>query len=468
MKEKLLEENLNKSFYRKDIDGLRGISVASVILYHISKSILPGGFVGVDIFFVISGYLVTKIITKQLDEDNFSFTDFYGRRLKRIFPACVVCVFLTLLYSYFIMWNPKELVSISQSSIASIFSLANYYNLFYISSGYFSPDTSRYPLLHLWSLSVEEQFYFVFPIMIFLLYKYMKRATSTIILICILISLILAESIYKLNPSLSYYTLYCRMGEILIGSFLNFLAPLENYYYNEIISMVGLVLTTGSIYFFNEKIVFPGFNSIFPCFGASFLIFSGVKQNTIVKKILSFNLFVNLGLVSYSAYLYHWPIIALSKVMEMTYSYFNIFNSLLLGFVCTLLSYYFIETPFRNSRMNKTRSFIIIYVIPSLFVIILSLFVYQSSIKNVDIKLTAIQTNQSIEQNGFNDFMPPSYFNISQFLWSEEDVSFSFLFFFIFIFSFSLLECRCAQKKIYRYVFLLMNGITRFTMILIN
>lgn len=300
-----------ESKYRRDIDGLRGVAVSAVVIFHFSKSLLPGGFVGVDVFFVISGFLITNIILSEMRDSTFSFSNFYSRRVKRIFPASAACVAAVLVCSY-LLFTPRRLVQTAEMSVSALLSSSNMYNCFFVRTEYFADDTRLLPLLHLWSLAVEEQFYFLWPLLMLFLHKLSSTTLSLFTLAAIFASSLLGQVLFFKNPSMAYYLLPTRMGEIMAGSLLCFFQPKISRFAGEMAGMAGMVLVCYSMFFFSEKTVFPGFNALIPCLGTYLLIFAGSfsPKKPLSSKILSFSLLVQIGLVSYSAYLYHWPVLS--------------------------------------------------------------------------------------------------------------------------------------------------------------
>ena len=219
--------------YREDIDGLRGVAVLSVILFHFCKSLLPGGFTGVDVFFVISGFLITSNILKEMKAGKFSFSEFYSRRVKRIFPASAFCILLVLVYSWLVFF-PSKFGETAQSGMWGLLSSSNFYNAFNIKTGYFGDDISTMPLMHLWSLAVEEQFYMIWPILMLFLSKKDNKLSTALVFALILGSTLGGEIVYYKSVSLAYYMLPTRMGEMMVGSLLAFHKPELNRMWKEV------------------------------------------------------------------------------------------------------------------------------------------------------------------------------------------------------------------------------------------
>ena len=305
-----------KLTYRPEIDGLRAIAVGAVILYHAQITIFgyqpfKGGFIGVDIFFVISGYLITSIILKELiATGTFSFKYFYERRVRRILPALLVVMLASIPFAWNILL-PNSFVDFSKSIL---YSLGFISNLYFHYSGQQYGDLSGLlkPFLHTWSLSVEEQFYILFPIVLLITFKYFRKNLIHILIVGFIISLVLADWGSKNYVSATFYFLHTRMWELLAGSILAYLEITlghrnKNQQLNLILPSVGLFLIGHSILFFNDTMFHPSFYTLSSIIGVCLIIWSSDK-NELVTKMLSSKLFVGIGLISYSLYLWHYPI----------------------------------------------------------------------------------------------------------------------------------------------------------------
>ena len=347
--------------YRPEIDGLRAIAVGAVILYHAQITIFGyqpfnGGFIGVDIFFVISGYLITSIILKELvTTGSFSFKHFYKRRIRRILPALLFVMLLSLAFAW-IYLLPSNFIDFSKSILYSLGFSSNFY--FWHSGLLYGADSGFFrPFLHTWSLSVEEQYYILFPIVLLIIYKYFRKFLIHTLVLGFVISLVLADWGSRNYPSASFYFLHTRMWELLIGSILAYFEIIKCYKnkiqsLNLILPSLGLILIGHSILFFNDKMLHPSFYTLSPIIGVCLIIWFSNKDEWITK-ILSTKLFVGIGLISYSLYLWHYPVFAFARILEFTQS--SIFNKLLLGIIILILSivsYYFVELPFRNKKNN--------------------------------------------------------------------------------------------------------------------
>ena len=353
--------------YRPEIDGLRAIAVGAVILYHSQISIFgykpfKGGFIGVDIFFVISGYLITSIILKELIiTGSFSFKNFYQRRARRILPALLVVMLISLPFAYIVLL-PENLIEFSKSIFYSIGFSSNFF--FYFSGQeYNGSNKSLLPFLHNWSLSVEEQYYILFPIVLMISFKYFRKYLIYILIIGFVISLGLADWTSRNYSSMSFYFLHTRIWELLAGSILAYFIIKKNHSIkhktlNIILSLVGLILIGHSILFFNEKIFHPSFYTLSPVIGVCLVIYFS-NQDELITKLLSTKLFVWIGLISYSLYLWHYPIFAFYRIYASGMPIFSLlFDKILivtLLFFFSLASFFFIEKPFRKKEIKFSK-----------------------------------------------------------------------------------------------------------------
>jgi peptidoglycan/LPS O-acetylase OafA/YrhL len=361
-----------KITYRPEIDGLRAISIGAVFIYHTQITIFghqlfKGGFIGVDIFFVISGYLITSIILKELITTGFfSFKYFYERRIRRILPVLIFVklVSLPLAWMYLL---PGDFIDFSKSILYSLGFSSNYY-FWYSGLQYGAESGFLKPFLHTWSLSVEEQYYVLFPIVLLITFKYFRKYLIHILMLCFAISLCLAEWTSRNYPSASFYFLHTRMWELLAGSFLAYFeitngggVRFKYKILNLILPSSGLFLIGYSILFFNHKMFHPSFYTLSPIIGVCFIIWFSNK-NELITKILSTKLFVGIGLISYSLYLWHYPIFAFARVNEFIQG--NFINKIIIGLVTLIvsfISYYFVEKFFRNKKNNVYKIFKIIF-----------------------------------------------------------------------------------------------------------
>ena len=357
--------------YQRQIDGLRAIAVLAVIVYHLKINFfnhifLPGGFLGVDIFFVISGYLISLIILKEIEikEGKFCFIDFYKRRARRILPALFAVMLVTApLVFYFV--TPNFLIEYSKSIIFSLFFLSNYY-FWKLGAGYDQVQFIDFqPFLHTWSLSIEEQFYLFYPL-ILVFFLFLRKKILILLIGTFIITLLISDYLSKTHASINFYSLSSRIWEILLGAIL---ANLEFYYgvnkkkiLSFIFPFIGFLLITFSFIFYNDRMFLPSLASLPVLIGTVLIIYFRDK-NELITKILSTKLLVGIGLISYSLYLWHYPIIVIFKN-------FNVFYLLILIILLSIFTYFFIEKPFRKINYNYFYNFKILLVF---FVIIISI-----------------------------------------------------------------------------------------------
>ncbi|WP_051026525.1 acyltransferase family protein [Bradyrhizobium cosmicum] len=338
--------------YRADIDGLRAISVSAVIAFHL-KIGLSGGFTGVDVFFVISGFLIGQIVYFDVAKGQFSLSGFYERRARRILPALLV----TIAASWFIANRQLyafEMADFSKSAVASILFAANLY--FYWASGYFAPAAETIPLLHLWSLGVEEQFYLLFPPIVVVLGRYSPRTMFAALGVMYLASLIAAQTLISGHPEAAFYLPISRAFEILLGALVAH--PLFPRSYSR--TACGLSATLGaacllfSLVAFTRDTPFPGVTAMLPCAGAAMILWSGQSGSTPISRLLAWQPLVYIGKLSYSLYLIHWPVIVFGKLLfpNLSHSLFAV-SAISVTFVLATNSFWFIETPLRRGPLTK-------------------------------------------------------------------------------------------------------------------
>ena len=362
--------------YRPEIDGLRAIAVGVVILYHADLFIFgyqpfQGGFIGVDIFFIISGYLITSIIFKELiTTGTFSFRYFYERRIRRILPVLFFIMLASLPFAWMYLL-PESIIDFVKSILYSLGFSSNFY--FHYSGQIYGAESGMIkPFLHTWSLSVEEQYYIVFPVVLIITFKYFRKYLIHILIALFIISLLLATWASKNFPSFSFYALPTRGWELLAGSMLAYfetkLGHRSKYKtLNLILPFFGLILIWHSILFFNDEMFHPSLYTLSPVIGVCLIIWFS-NENEFITKLLSTKLFVGIGLISYSLYLWHFPIFAFSRATGFVME--SIAGKILLIpiiFSLSVFSYFYIEKPFRN----KNYSFKKLIPILLFFVIIL-------------------------------------------------------------------------------------------------
>ena len=356
----------SKLSYRAEIDGLRAIAVVSVILYH-SQMVLfgrdwfEGGFIGVDIFFVISGYLITRIILSELQsKGSFSFLNFYERRARRILPMLFVVIFMSIPFA----WQkllPTAFVEYAESILASLFFGSNFF--FYFSKTEYGADSDLLkPFLHTWSLGVEEQFYLIFPILAIVAFKYFRRHFLTCLVGLSLLSLQFAELMEVRNSDLNFYLPFSRFWELAVGSMLAYrelnYKTLDEGIATKALPMLGLCLIGHSILFFDGKTPHPSFHTLIPIVGVA-LIIGLASKGELVGKVLGSKPFVWAGLVSYSAYLWHFPIFSFSRMGEDPNNY-DKFGWVVLTAILAVLSYFIVERPLRNRSFISKKHFLIL------------------------------------------------------------------------------------------------------------
>ena len=360
---------MHKITYRRDIDGLRALAILPILLYHAAIPGFSGGFIGVDIFFVISGFLITSIIIREVNEGSFSFVNFWARRARRILPAALVVVVFTLVAGWF-LFAPVDYIELGRSARTQAFFAANFF--FWGESGYFDGPSELKPLLHTWSLAVEEQFYIVFPLVLILLHKLLptyKRLALTLLFSASLVASIIWVKDY---PSATFYLLHTRAWELLLGGLL-VLLPLHSIRYRalaEVVSLAGLATIAYCVINYDSSIVFPGMSAVPPTLATAALIWVNGRHNSIVKQLLSLQPMVWVGLISYSLYLWHWPLIAFARYSAIDELVLT--DKLLLISASIILAYFswkFIETPFRKKQLLVTNKKILYSAFASILIV---------------------------------------------------------------------------------------------------
>ena len=340
--------------YRQDIDGLRFLAIMPVVLYHLNPSLMPSGYIGVDVFLVISGYLISNIIISATAEGSFSLQQFYVRRIKRILPLCYVVIFTTLIAGWVLSF-PATYRMEANSAISALFFLANV--RFAITTDYFNPSQDA-PLLHLWSLSLEEQFYFILPLLCLFLVR-IKRQDSMLILSIglLLLSLLLSQYMIGIDKykALAYFLLPTRMAGLLVGVIVALLVQKQYRLTGNRYGILGMILLLGSAVFI-DKAWFPGVISLLPCLATALLILSA--PDALVNRLLATRPLVFVGKISFSIYMWHWPMLVFARRVMGPDDPFNwITGSLFL--LCLLLvaslSYVFIENKFRHWKITDNR-----------------------------------------------------------------------------------------------------------------
>lgn len=343
---------LNKSDYRPDIDGLRAIAVLAVVIFHAFPSLIPGGFVGVDIFFVISGFLISKHIWEELDAGVFSIKIFYARRVRRIFPALGAVLLACVLIGWVIL-TPNEYEQLGKHIVAGAAFISNI--IFWKESGYFDNAAVTKPLLHLWSLGIEEQFYIVWPLFLAFSWRY-TRHISWALLGVLGASLTYSMIVVRHDVAADFYSPLIRFWELALGAALAYISPqkstLSALAYSSI-SWIGLSLILSAFIILEPSYAFPGAWALLPTLGAACLIYAG--ENTwLNRQILSHRLLVWVGLISYPLYLWHWPLLSFTQIMESETPSIEVRLWLVTtSFVLAWLTYKFIERPIRARSRSR-------------------------------------------------------------------------------------------------------------------
>jgi peptidoglycan/LPS O-acetylase OafA/YrhL len=345
------------STHRDDIDGLRTVAVLPVVAFHfvILPQLFGGGFVGVDIFFVISGYLITCTILKDINNKTYNIADFYNRRIRRIFPALFTIFAFCIIVAFFSSF-PSEAKKLSESILSSICFVSNY--LFYSQSGYFDRSSETNPLLHLWSLSVEEQFYVIFPIFIYYLRGFGDRTRILLVSAVTLFSLIYSIWMVFVDSAAAFFLVQFRAWELLIGSLLaiDAVPKLVRQWQAELVGVGGIALIVISVVLISPSTPFPGLTALAPCIGAAAVIHSGSATRTLTGRILAIYPIRFVGLISYSLYLWHWPLIVFYRLFVNQPNRIEKGALLVMCVVAATISWRFIELPFRT-KPYKIKAF---------------------------------------------------------------------------------------------------------------
>ena len=342
--------------YRPAIDGLRALAVLSVFIFHLNHGWLPGGFVGVDVFFVISGYLITSIIFKECQNGSFTLKKFYQRRIARIFPAFFTVALTTLAGAYFI-YSPQDLASAGANLAAAVLSIANM--KFMVQGNYFAISPDAQPFLHYWSLSVEEQFYIFFPLLLLLLFKYARKHLVLALGVICIGSFLASVVMTHLKPVWAFYLLPTRAWELLAGCLLAVITdhdrPAPEAGWPKLLSGFSLVLIALSFVLVHEGNQFPGYWALLPVVGAVGVLMPACR-GAVSEKWLAAAPLVVVGRISYSLYLWHWPVFSLVDYrMYLTSEPARLALKVGLSFLAAVLSFWLIENParvFLNRRKN--------------------------------------------------------------------------------------------------------------------
>ncbi|HET7586616.1 MAG TPA: acyltransferase family protein [Gammaproteobacteria bacterium] len=358
------------SNYRADIDGMRAIAVLSVMLYHVSTAWVPGGFVGVDIFFVISGYLITRNIAVDLGRGRFSLIDFYARRVRRIAPMMLTIVLVVLVLAM-VLFIPVDARATAKSAAWSVASLANVYFWLFQDNSYFAAPSAESPLLHLWSLGVEEQFYLFWPLLLLLFYRARRAGLfCAIAAVVAFASFALGNLVYPRDPAFAYYMLPTRAGELLLGALVA-VATLHGMHErisakaSGRLAAAGFALIIASLALVSGDRPYPGLIAIAPTGGAALLILAGTVRTTRVSRFLALRPLVRVGLISYSAYLWHWPLLAFYRYGYGQPKPATGLAIIAIALALSELTYRLIEQPARHFRGPLWKVFAGQYVLPA-------------------------------------------------------------------------------------------------------
>ena len=342
--------------YRADIDGLRALAVTLVVLFHAGLPGISGGFIGVDIFFVISGYLITSIILSDVRKGNFSYLTFYERRARRILPAFYFVASVSLIAAV-VMFTPNDLIKTSKSLLAALAFSGNFF--FWRTTNYFSDDSDFEPFLHTWSLAVEEQYYFLFPLVLLIFAKH-HRFLLILCLATTLLSLALSEFATRHYTWAGYYLLPSRAWQLLAGALLAIypVRLIQNNVIQNVLAILSLALIAIPAFFLNKNTPFPGLAALPPTLGACLLIYLGKNPTLFSTRLLSQRHVVFIGLISYSLYLWHWPVFAFIRYFKASVDLHIVtsFFGVIVSVGAAYLSWKFIENPFRNKKRFSRKS----------------------------------------------------------------------------------------------------------------
>lgn len=351
--------------YRPEIDGLRAIAVLPVVLFHAGFELFSGGFVGVDVFFVISGYLITTILIEDLENKRFSIVDFYERRARRILPALFFVMLVCIPFAW--VWlQPRQMNDFLRSIVAVSLFASNM--LFWQESSYFAPVAEEKPLLHTWSLAVEEQYYVLFPIFLFWLWRFGKSKAFWTIVFLAAVSFAVCEWGSRTDPVANFYLAPTRAWELLAGSIAAFVVQKRGLQNKNLLSMLGFLAVTFAIFAYDKTTPFPSAHTLVPVIGVvMLLIFSG--KETVTTKLLSNRTLVGVGLISYSFYLWHQPLFAFARIRSLEEPSGGVMGLLvLIALVLALGSWKYIEKSYRNRCIVSKRTlFLFSLGIPVLF-----------------------------------------------------------------------------------------------------
>ncbi len=339
--------------YRPDIDGMRALAVLAVVLFHAFPNIAPGGFIGVDIFFVISGFLITSIISTNLEKGQFSFFDFYSRRIKRIFPSLILVLVSTFILGYFLL-IPSELEQVGKHILSGAIFTSNL--TLWGEAGYFDISSDSKPLLHLWSLAIEEQFYILWPLILYFAYKKRLKAILVVSLIG-LSSFLYCLYLTKTDPTAAFYSPLSRFWEILVGAFIAIHRNSNKETLKNLKSLLGLAFIIIGFIFTTKNSYFPGGWALLPTIGAAFIISAG-PNSWLNRKVLSQPLLVGVGLISYPLYLWHWPLLSIINLISTESPTIWIrLSAVIASFGLAWITNRTLETYFKSNQKIKFKTY---------------------------------------------------------------------------------------------------------------
>ena len=348
----------SKGYYRKDIEGLRAVAVLPVLAFHVGFTAVPGGFVGVDIFFVISGFLITQLLHADIQSDRFSLLTFYERRIRRIGPV----LFATLIATFILGLRyclPDEMASMAKSLVAATVSASNFY--FWSVANYFDDAATTKPLLHTWSLAVEEQFYVVWPLFLAFGWRYFRNRLVAVIAIIAALSFALSAVGAFRSPTATFYLPFSRLWELAAGGLiaLGAVPAVRGAWTSNVLASIGIALILGSVFLIRASMPFPGLLAIPPCAGAALIIIAGRGGESLVGRTLALRPIAFIGAISYSLYMWHWPIAVFQRndafLVDGLSSAKTKLVILAVSLIVATLSYYVIEQPFRSGKLRPAR-----------------------------------------------------------------------------------------------------------------
>ena len=391
--------------YIKNIDGLRAIAVVSVIFYHATLDIFgirlfPGGYLGVDIFFVISGYLITAIITNEFyEKNNFSLINFFDRRIRRIFPALLLAIIIFLLPSFYYLISFAFVSDVK--SINSIFTFSTNYYYSYINQVYGTESSLDKPFLHTWSIALEFQFYAFISIFFLLAYKYFNKFYLHVLILFFLISLVFCQINSVINPVSNFYLPYGRFWEFIAGCFVYFLEKKINKdkknFFTFTLPLVNLFLIIFCFFYFNNNTIHPSIITLILIINVCLLIIFS-HHNFFIENILTSKLFTKIGLLSYSLYIFHYPLFAFARIIfdkndnEIILIIVKIFLPIFLYFI-SLISYQYIEKTSRNKKIVPAKVFYSLFLLVIIFILTINFYI---------IKNKGFEKNWSVESYYFD------------------------------------------------------------------